>query len=140
MDTSNNKKISVYYVEDEVDLIELCKIAFQISGFEMRSSSTGEDAMQEVKKIINKEIDAPDAFILDVLLPGISGMEIMREIRKHPELNKIPIIIFTNFSDGHIKEEAQKTINTGYILKTDIVPTQLVKIVAKKIEEARMQA
>ncbi|GBE17125.1 putative transcriptional regulatory protein TcrX [bacterium BMS3Abin15] len=138
MDEKQNKT-AVYYVEDEPDLVELCKIAFQINGFNMQSVATGEGAMEDVKKIINKEIDPPSAFILDILLPGISGMDILREIRKHKELNRIPIVLFTNYSDKKIRDEAENTENTEYVLKTDVIPTQLVKIVSKKIEESKVK-
>lgn len=127
------RKIAVYYVEDEPDLVELCGVAFRAAGIAMASSTNGEDAMEFIKKIISGEQPAPDAFILDVLLPGVSGMEIMREIRSHSELDNIPVIIFTNYSDSKIKDEAKNTKNTEYVLKTDIIPTQLVGIVMNKI-------
>lgn len=138
MNEKKNKYV-IYYVEDEPDLVELCRIAFRISGFDMQSVVTGEEAIKDIKKIINKEANAPDAFILDILLPGISGMDVLREIRKHKELNKIPIVLFTNYSDDKIRDEAKNTENTEYVLKTDIIPTQLVKILIKKIEEAEVK-
>lgn len=127
------KKITVYYVEDEPDLVELCGVAFRAAGITMRSAETGEIAMEFIKKIIAGDEPAPDAFILDVLLPGISGIEIMQKIRSYPELEKIPIVIFTNYSDTKIKEDVAKAKNADYILKTDIIPTQLVQIVLNKI-------
>lgn len=131
------KKMTVYYVEDEPDLVELCRVAFHSAGITMNVSATGEEGITFIKKIINKETQAPDAFILDILLPGVSGMDIMREIRTHAELDNIPIVIFTNYSDVKIKEEIKKTKNAEYILKTDIIPTQLVKIVLNKVEELK---
>lgn len=127
------KKITVYYVEDEPDLVELCGVAFRAAGITMLNSETGEAAVEFVKKIISGDEQAPDAFILDVLLPGVSGMEIMKEIRSHAELDKVPVIIFTNYSDSKIKEEVKNTKNAEYVLKTDIIPTQLVVIVMNKI-------
>jgi len=133
MDTKG-KKI-VYYVEDEPDLIELCGIAFGVSGIDMKSALSGEDALVFLEKIIANKKEYPDAFVLDILLPGISGIEIMREIRKHKDLDNIPIVIFTNYSDKKIKNEVKNTGNAYYILKTDVVPSQLAKIVRKKINE-----
>lgn len=127
------KKITVYYVEDEPDLIELCGVAFRAAGITMLSSETGEAAFEFIKKVISGEEQAPDTFILDVLLPGVSGIEIMKEIRSHSELDNIPIIVFTNYSDSKIKDEVKDAKNTEYVLKTDIIPTQLVKIVMSKI-------
>ena len=133
MSQEENKKM-VFYVEDEPDLIDLCKIAFQVSGIDMKNASTGEDAMKYIKDILDKKEKAPNGFIFDILLPGISGMDLLREVRKHKEFDKTPVIMFTNYSDNKIKDEVKITPNTDYILKTDIIPTQLAKIVYKKME------
>lgn len=127
------KKITVYYVEDEPDLVELCGVAFRAAGITMLDSDTGEAALEFIKKIVDGTERAPDAFILDVLLPGVSGIEIMKEIRSHSELDNIPVIVFTNYSDTKIKDEVKDAKNSEYVLKTDIIPTQLVKIVMSKI-------
>jgi len=134
---TEKKKLVTYYVEDEPDLIELCGVAFEVSGIDMKSALSGEDALEFLGKIINEKKGFPDAFVLDILLPGISGIEVMREIRKHREMDNIPIIIFTNYSDAKFKNEVKNTNNACYVLKTDVVPSQLAKIVKNKINESQ---
>lgn len=124
------------FVEDEPDLIELYKFAFESAGFIIQTVTNGEDALKIIQDLLKGKVELPSAIILDILLPGISGMDVLRKIRKHQEFNKIPIIMFTNYSSEEFMEETKKTENTSYILKTDVVPNQLVGIVRKKIEEA----
>lgn len=124
------------FVEDEIDIVELYKFAFESAGFLIRTVDNGEDALKIIQELIQEKIDFPSAIILDILLPGISGMDVLREIRKHPKINKIPTIMFTNYSSEEFMEEAKRTENTFYILKADVTPDQLVKITKEKIKEA----
>ncbi|HDH31406.1 MAG TPA: response regulator [Candidatus Wolfebacteria bacterium] len=125
------------FVEDEPDLIELYRIAFESAGFLIQGIGTGEEAVEVMDKLIKEEIEAPSVVILDILLPGISGMDVLREIRKHEKFNKIPVIMFTNYSSDDIREEVKNTKNAEYVLKMDATPDQLVEIAIKKIEEAK---
>ncbi|MEK7555425.1 MAG: response regulator [Patescibacteria group bacterium] len=124
------------FVEDEPDLIELYGVVFETAGFAIQSVSSGEEALVIIQKLIKEEIESPSVIILDILLPGISGIDILREVRKHEKFDRIPVIIFTNYSSVEIKEEVKNTENTEYILKVDVTPDQLVKITIKKIEES----
>ena len=133
----DKERKKVIYVEDEPDLIELCRISFNFSGFELEGVLDGEEAIAMLDKIKNKEIQAPDAFILDILLPKISGIEILKEIRKNKEFDSIPIVVLTNYSNEKYKNEARKHKNTKYILKTSVIPTQLVDIIEKMIEKSK---
>lgn len=133
----DKKRKKVIYVEDEPDLIELCRISFNFSGIELEGVLDGEEAMTTLDKIKNKEIPAPDAFILDILLPKISGMEVLREIRKNKELDDIPIVVFTNYSSEEYKNEVRNHKNIEYVLKTSVIPTQLVDIIEKMIKESK---
>ncbi|MEE8131808.1 MAG: response regulator [Candidatus Paceibacterota bacterium] len=125
------------FVEDEPDLIELYRIAFESANFQIQGIGTGEEAVEVMNKFMKEEIEAPSVIILDILLPGMSGMDVLREIRKHEKFDNIPVIMFTNYSSDDIREEVKNTKNAEYILKMDATPDQLVEIAIKKIEEAK---
>lgn len=124
------------FVEDEPDLIEICRVAFESANFLIQNISTGEEALEVIKKLIKEEIEIPSVIILDILLPGISGMDILREIRKHEKFDKIPVIMFTNYSSDEFREEVRNTKNAEYVLKMDATPDQLVEIAIKKIKQS----
>ncbi len=81
------KKILI--VEDEDDIRELIAFNLEVSGYEVIKFGNGEDTI----KCLSSE--SPDLFILDVELPGISGFEVCRQIRKNKEFIKTPIIMLT---------------------------------------------
>jgi len=131
--TNNEAKAKILmFVEDEPDIIELYKIAFETEGFTVEGITTGKGAMVKVEEMTAGSEDlslVPCAIILDILLPDVSGIEIMREIRKQSKFDTIPVIMFTNYSSDEIKREIDATKNSVYLLKMNTTPSQLVAIV-----------
>jgi phosphate regulon transcriptional regulator PhoB len=81
------KKIIV--VDDEADLVELVSYNLKKEGFTIDSASNGEDALSKVRK------KNYDLLILDLMLPGIQGMELCRILRNDPKTARLPIIMLT---------------------------------------------
>ena len=86
-DTMETKKILV--IDDEPDLVELVSYNLKKEGFKVSSASTGEDALEKVRK------SEYDLIILDLMLPGIQGVELCRMLRNSPKTETIPIIMLT---------------------------------------------
>lgn len=81
------KKILV--VDDEPDLVELISYNLKKEGFEVSSAPDGEEALNKIRK------EAFGLVILDLMLPGIQGMELCRILRKDPKTEGLPIIMVT---------------------------------------------
>jgi phosphate regulon transcriptional regulator PhoB len=79
----------ILVVDDEADLVELVSYNLKKEGFIIDSASDGESALAKVRK------DKYDLLILDLLLPGIQGMELCRILRNDPETADLPIIMLT---------------------------------------------
>ena len=79
----------IFIVEDEPDLRDTLSFNFENEGFEVSSFPDGEKCLTSVKK--NK----PDLIILDLMLPGINGLDVCREIRSKEENNDVSIIMLT---------------------------------------------
>jgi phosphate regulon transcriptional regulator PhoB len=87
----NARKILV--VDDEPDLVELISYNLNKEGFEIDSASDGEEALRKIRT------GSFDLVILDLMLPGIQGMELCRIIRKDPKTEGLPIIMVTAKSE-----------------------------------------
>ncbi|MCL4218783.1 MAG: response regulator [Candidatus Hydrogenedentes bacterium] len=79
----------ILIVDDDVDLAELVKTKLAADGHEVRAINTGEGAFEAAKQF------KPDYAILDIMLPGVTGYQICRRIRRDPELYSIGILILT---------------------------------------------
>lgn len=132
--TADKRPRVLLFVEDEPDIVELYKIAFEAGGFVMESAANGQDALAKLKQYSVEDVDRPTVMILDILLPDISGMDILREVRKNTVFDSTPVIMFTNYSSDKIREEISKIPNTRYLLKMETSPGQLVAIVKGMLE------
>lgn len=82
-----NKKILV--VDDEPDIVELVTYNLKKEGFEVTSATDGEEALTKIRK------GEFNLIVLDLMLPGIQGMELCRIIRNDPGTENLPIIMLT---------------------------------------------
>jgi len=83
--TNELKKVVI--VEDEPDTAEMFAEMMRLSGYHVLKSYGGTPAIS----LISHEI--PDAVVLDVMMPDLSGLEVLRFLRRDPRLEKIPVIV-----------------------------------------------
>ncbi|OGY58009.1 MAG: hypothetical protein A3D47_02725 [Candidatus Colwellbacteria bacterium RIFCSPHIGHO2_02_FULL_43_15] len=121
------------FVEDEPDIVELYKIAFEAEGFVVESAVNGQDALDKLKQYSIEDVSRPTVMILDILLPDISGMDILKEVRKNKLFDNTPVIMFTNYSSDKIREEIAQIPNARYLLKMEVSPAQLVSIIKEML-------
>ena len=79
----------ILVVDDEADLVELVSYNLKKEGFSVDSALDGETALAKIKK------DRYDLVVLDLMLPGIQGMELCRILRNDPKTEALPIIMLT---------------------------------------------
>jgi CheY-like chemotaxis protein len=80
---------SVLVVDDEVDTAEMLVEMMRVSGYHVFKSSGGRQAIQMVAR------EKPDVVLLDVMMPDMSGLDVLRYMRHDPRLQKIPVIILS---------------------------------------------
>lgn len=83
----NKKRILI--VDDEENILELLKYNLQKNGFEVVSKENGEDAIDEIEK------EDFDLILLDLMLPGIDGLDVLKFIRSHHRIKNTPVIMLT---------------------------------------------
>lgn len=82
-----DKKILL--VEDDPDLLEVLKLTFEGQGLQPITAEDGEEGLKLARR------HAPDLIVLDVMLPGIDGFEVCRQLRSDPGLKNTPIVMLT---------------------------------------------
>ena len=81
------KKILI--VEDESDLVKLLKYNLEKEGFKVNYATDGSVALAEARR------DPPDLVILDLMLPGLDGLEVCRQLRRNERFARTPILILS---------------------------------------------
>ncbi|HLP43756.1 MAG TPA: response regulator [Candidatus Nanoarchaeia archaeon] len=110
----------VMWVEDDQFLSDLISRKLNHQGCRLLYSRTGEDAL----KIL--ETETPDIIILDLLLPGISGFDVLEKAKADPRVKDVPVVILSNFSQNNEVERAKKLGATKFLIKASIVLDDLV--------------
>ncbi len=81
--------MKVLLVEDEPNIVEAMGFILSRDGWSVASHGNGETALEEIRRV------APDVLVLDVMLPGRSGYDILRELREDPVLRRMPVLMLT---------------------------------------------
>lgn len=98
-------------IEDEEDLLQMIEIMAKHQKFECTHDINGDKAVELAEKT------APDLILLDLNLPMISGLGILRELKKRPHLKDIPIIIFSAIHETDVVREAIDLGANAYFTK-----------------------
>ena len=122
--TPAGKKV-VLVVEDDVFLVKAYQIKFEKEGAEVQIASDGDTAMKMLEK------DPPDVVLLDLMLPGKSGFEILEAIRKNSRWKDVPVLILTNLGQAADIERGQSLKATDYIIKANTKIEDIVKKVKR---------
>ncbi len=98
-------------VDDETDVVLIVKTALQSEGFVVDTAHNGPDALAAVKE------QKPDLVLLDVMMPGMSGFDVMRALKADDATATIPIIMLTGLSERKKIQEALVGGTNYYIVK-----------------------
>ena len=109
----------VLIVEDETALVELLRYNLERHDFEVVSTPNGEEALMIVEE------RPVDLLLLDWMLPGLSGIEVCRQLRRKPETRKLPIIMITARGEGTDRIRGLDTGADDYVTKP-FAPEELV--------------
>ena len=82
----------ILVVDDDPRLLHVVAMYLSIEGYDVDTASNGEEGLRRV------EAQRPDLVILDVMMPGIDGLEACRRIKSDPETRHIPVVLFTALS------------------------------------------
>ena len=74
-DSAHNDPVKVLVVDDEANIVELLTVSLKFQGFDVRSANSGTDALRIAREF------RPDAYILDVMMPGMDGYELLQKLR-----------------------------------------------------------
>ena len=117
----------LFIAEDDPLMIRMYERAFKLGGHELLMASNGEDALSTLEKTDPK----PVLILLDVMMPKMSGFDVLRKIKADEKLKNIPVILLTNLAG---QEDAEKGLGLGavlYLVKSQYNPKQVVE----KVEE-----
>lgn len=112
---------TVMWVEDDQFLSDLISRKLSTQGCKLLFAKSGEDAL---KLLADKK---PDIMILDLLLPGMSGFDVLQHVKEDPKTKAVPVIILSNYSQNNEIERAKDLGADRFLVKASIVLDDLVR-------------
>lgn len=125
------KKILI--IEDDKFLRDLIAKKLIKEDFEISEAIDGEEGARKVKE------EKPDLILLDLILPGIDGFEVLSKIKEDPGLASIPVIILSNLGQKDDVERGLKLGAVDYLIKAHFTPGEIIEKIKKALKTANSQ-
>lgn len=111
--------LNILMIEDDIDHAELTKriLNNKVGNINYIHYKNGEEALNYLYNIIENKENLPDIVLLDLRLPGIDGIDVLKQIRKTPSISDIAIVILSTSGFDHDKTMAEKYNANHYLLK-----------------------
>jgi len=122
----------ILVVDDEVDFLEILTSRLAANKYDVVTANDGESALLKWKK------EKPDAVLLDIMMPHIDGLTVLKKIREEDKY--LPIFIITAFSNEARVQFANKLNANGFIIKTSDLQQEIDKITATIEISAKFKA
>lgn len=126
MVTKPASKRKILFIDDDRFLLDMYALKFTKAGYEVKTADSTEGAM----KLLKEGFD-PDILLVDIVMPGMDGLEFVENIRKERMVQGATIVMLTNQGASDDIGRAQKLGVDGYIVKATTIPSEVLSEVDK---------
>ncbi|MFA5926792.1 MAG: response regulator [Patescibacteria group bacterium] len=120
----------ILVVDDDMILREMYEARLKEGGYEIISASDGEEALQKASS------EKPSVILLDIMMPKVNGIDVMKKLREDEETAGIPVILLTALVREIDKVKEMMRDTDAYLIKSEVMPGEVVE----KIESALKSA
>lgn len=121
----------IYLVDDDRFLLDMYAVKFKNAGHDVSAFQGGEELLAALRKD-----PLPDAVLLDVVMPNMTGFETLEQIRKEKLAESTKFIILSNQGQDTDLDKAKELKTAGYIIKASAIPSEVfaetISIIEKK--------
>jgi DNA-binding response OmpR family regulator len=114
-------KKKILLIEDDQIFANVYRNKFLLEGFEVDVAHDGEVGLEKVRSFL------PDVVVLDLMLPKLPGVDVIKRIRLDSDLQQLPLVVFTNTYLTSMVQEAAKAGATQCLAKADSTPKQVIR-------------
>ena len=119
----------LYLVDDDRFLLDMYAVKFKAGGHDVTAFQNGEEALQALR-----DNPAPDAMLLDIVMPNIDGFEMLEVMHKENLASSMKKIVLSNQGQESDIERAKALGAIGYIVKASAIPSEVYAESIKLIE------
>lgn len=127
----SDSKRKILIIEDDPFLLSMYVTKLEANGFDVASEENGGKAVDTIRT------EQPDLILLDILLPGMDGFEILEEMKRDSAVKDTPVILLTNLGQ---RKDIEKGLELGaqdYLIKAHFTPSEVITKIEKVLSEAK---
>jgi CheY-like chemotaxis protein len=128
------KSARILLIEDDKFLRRACEVSLKKRGFNVLTAADGEEGLQQARA------GSPDIILMDILMPKMSGIETLEELKKDEKTRGIPVVILSNSSIETAVQKARALGAVGYLVKASLSLQELGDRVIAFLEDAGWKA
>ncbi len=125
-----NKRILL--IEDEFYIRDLYRMILESAGFKVSLATDGEEGYKLAQNL-------PDLILLDIMIPKLNGIMLLKKIKKDEKTKNIPIVLLTNLGQESIIKTAFEEGASGYFLKAMLDPKEIVSQISRFLENPNLK-
>jgi DNA-binding response OmpR family regulator len=109
----------ILFVEDDEGFYNIFSVSLKMKGYDVIHVADGSEA---VEKAVTEK---PDLVLLDIILPGLSGLDILKELKENDDTKRIKVVMLTNFGTDDNVNKAMELGADDYLMKYNVVASEL---------------
>lgn len=116
-------------IEDDSFVMDIYQTKLNQEGYEVLLAENGAEALKKLEK------ETPDLVLLDIIMPYVDGLQVLKKIKASKKLKDIPVILLTNLSQ---KEDINEGLGLGaddYLIKSHFTPSEVLEKIKKYIKK-----
>jgi len=125
---SDTKQKMILIVEDDDNLASVYQTRLQAEGFATKRVPNGEDALSAALAA------KPDLILLDVMMPKVSGFDVLDILRNTPETQNVKVVMLTALSQDSDRQKAESLGVDDYLIKSQVVIADVVERIRERLE------
>ena len=111
--------VDVLLVEDDPSVLEMYRLKLELDGYRVNTALDGEEGLRKAGDL------APDIIFLDIRLPKMDGLEVLRKLRAQDTTRNIPVIILSNYDEEDLVARGLRLGAHEYLIKARTTPSSL---------------
>jgi DNA-binding response OmpR family regulator len=111
--------VDVLLVEDDPSVLEMYRLKLELDGYRVSTALDGEEGLRKAGDL------APDIIFLDIRLPKMDGLEVLRKLRAQEKTRNIPVIILSNYDEEDLVARGLRLGAHEYLIKARTTPASL---------------
>ena len=128
---AKGRKKKILIIEDDIALRNVYEMRLKIEGYDIIVSGDGEEGLSVAVK------EKPDLVLLDLMMPKISGMDVLDILKSTPETKKIPILILTALTQDSVKTKGYVFGADDFMVKSESKLEEIVKKIKTLLKDGK---